>query len=1072
MRTVIRTKITIIALLIAINCSSQNVGINATGALADPSAALDVVSSNKGLLVPRVALTALNNPLPIIAPLTSLMIYNTATAGVLPNNVVPGYYYWDGAKWVSLSGAISGGNNWNLLGNAGTTAGTNFLGTTDLNDLVVKTNSLERMRVLAGSGYVGVGTNAPTAPLDIHSNSNVTSQVITRFKRNGTNAGLTNGGIYIIEGASPGDWNSITANKDMGIYFDLDGNNTISSYTNGLVIAPWNAPVLGESGIKITEMGSVGIGTTSPGYQLDVVQPDGTKHAIASFANTNRDRRLEIIQDISTDPLQFVGLNVRENGSALGRDFIIQTGGTERMRINYTNGNVGIGTNAPAAMLHVGGSSSVPMVGIESTPSWPASIGGLTYDSWPYITGVGTAAVVGYHQNGGDMNNALTSSFTGFQANQWPINWTGGNGYGFRANVAAGTNRWAFYADNATSYFGGNVGVGNPLPINHKLQVVKDLGSNAVNYTLIGQHHLQFAVGKASDNKEIEIGMTDDGVGIIQSHEISVGYNALALNPVNGNVGIGTTVPNNKLEITTLVANTSGLRFTNLTSASPSSAANGKSLSVDVNGDVILVPSAVASAGTEWSLTGNAGTSAGTNFLGTIDLQDLVFKTNATEKMRVLTGGNVGIGTTTPGDKLEVNGRGQFLTTISDHALRLVADGTNAESKLQFTNNGASVEWGSIFGFGTGGGELQFSTASSPKMTITAGGNVGIGLPNPSYKLDVFGGAARIQENSTTGILGTLSLWGKNSTAVQPNIRAWNIYNMNEYAGLKGLVFWEYYDRNGNGALCDDLPIDCTPRMIIQNGDGHVGIGTYIPTSQLDISNADLSRTLNSMKNFNGIGNTDAAFIGGVDAGYSNTGVYILQKDALGFASPGTYLMNVVSNNVSQVVVNGAGQVGVGTTAPTPTSLLSVNGDADKIGGGAWSVFSDERVKHNINKYNKGLDAILKINPVSFQYNGKGGYKADGKTYVGIIAQEIEKVLPGTVSKVQTSDFEDQRLFNASELTFTLINAVKELQAQITSLKQENSDLKTSMAKLNDLEAKVELLLKINSKISNQTATK
>jgi hypothetical protein len=78
---------------------SQNVGINGTAATPDPSAMLDVSAINKGLLIPRVALTAANVAGPVTSPLTSLLIYNTATAGTSPNDVVPGFYFWDGSKW-------------------------------------------------------------------------------------------------------------------------------------------------------------------------------------------------------------------------------------------------------------------------------------------------------------------------------------------------------------------------------------------------------------------------------------------------------------------------------------------------------------------------------------------------------------------------------------------------------------------------------------------------------------------------------------------------------------------------------------------------------------------------------------------------------------------------------------------------------------------------------------------------------------------------------------------------------------------------------------------------------------
>jgi hypothetical protein len=65
----------------------------------DSSSILDVYSSNKGLLVPRIALTASNVAAPVNNPATSLMVYNTATAGTPPNNVVPGFYYWAGSRW-------------------------------------------------------------------------------------------------------------------------------------------------------------------------------------------------------------------------------------------------------------------------------------------------------------------------------------------------------------------------------------------------------------------------------------------------------------------------------------------------------------------------------------------------------------------------------------------------------------------------------------------------------------------------------------------------------------------------------------------------------------------------------------------------------------------------------------------------------------------------------------------------------------------------------------------------------------------------------------------------------------
>jgi hypothetical protein len=69
----------------------------------ESSAQLDVNATDKGFLPPRVSLQATNNPLPINTPAAGLLVYNTATAGTPPNNVIPGYYYWNGIMWDKLS---------------------------------------------------------------------------------------------------------------------------------------------------------------------------------------------------------------------------------------------------------------------------------------------------------------------------------------------------------------------------------------------------------------------------------------------------------------------------------------------------------------------------------------------------------------------------------------------------------------------------------------------------------------------------------------------------------------------------------------------------------------------------------------------------------------------------------------------------------------------------------------------------------------------------------------------------------------------------------------------------------
>jgi uncharacterized protein (TIGR02145 family) len=71
--------------------------------MPDPSAVLDLKSHVKGLLPPRLSLVALNVPDPVVSPAIGLHVYNTDTAGISPNTVYPGDYYWNGSRWVAIS---------------------------------------------------------------------------------------------------------------------------------------------------------------------------------------------------------------------------------------------------------------------------------------------------------------------------------------------------------------------------------------------------------------------------------------------------------------------------------------------------------------------------------------------------------------------------------------------------------------------------------------------------------------------------------------------------------------------------------------------------------------------------------------------------------------------------------------------------------------------------------------------------------------------------------------------------------------------------------------------------------
>jgi hypothetical protein len=82
--------------------ATGQVSISTDGSAPDGSAMLDVKSTNKGILLPRVELSALNSNGPVVTPAIGLQVYNTSTAGTPPNNVTPGYYCWNGTRWIPI----------------------------------------------------------------------------------------------------------------------------------------------------------------------------------------------------------------------------------------------------------------------------------------------------------------------------------------------------------------------------------------------------------------------------------------------------------------------------------------------------------------------------------------------------------------------------------------------------------------------------------------------------------------------------------------------------------------------------------------------------------------------------------------------------------------------------------------------------------------------------------------------------------------------------------------------------------------------------------------------------------
>lgn len=162
--TPIKTTLVLAGLLLGGTAfAQQGIGTNNP----NPDAALDISTPTKGLLMPRVALTATNSPAPLSANVEGMTVYNTATAGTAPNDVTPGYYFNDGTQWVKVADASLVGTDPDITDDAWVDDPANsqvHLGT--LSDGAT-TRPVGTEVVIKDDGKVGIGTATPSDQLDI-----------------------------------------------------------------------------------------------------------------------------------------------------------------------------------------------------------------------------------------------------------------------------------------------------------------------------------------------------------------------------------------------------------------------------------------------------------------------------------------------------------------------------------------------------------------------------------------------------------------------------------------------------------------------------------------------------------------------------------------------------------------------------------------------------------------------------------------------------------------------------------------------------------------------------------------
>jgi hypothetical protein len=174
-------------------------------------------------------------------------------------------------------------------------------------------------------------------------------------------------------------------------------------------------------------------------------------------------------------------------------------------------------------------------------------------------------------------------------------------------------------------------------------------------------------------------------------------------------------------------------------------------------------------------------------------------------------------------------------------------------------------------------------------------------------------------------------------------------------------------------------------------------------------------------------------------------------------------------NSGDRITVTTAGLVGIGTTAPTST--LSVNGVADKPGGGQWAVFSDARLKKNVKPLEGALERLMCLQGVSFEYKDPEAIHELPGVQIGMIAQEVEKIFPDWVDTAPNG-MKRLSVHGFEALTVEAMRQLrKEKDAQLTELETANAKLqKETDAKLAAFESANTQIREENKKLQKELA--
>lgn len=363
-----------------------------------------------------------------------------------------------------------------------------------------------------------------------------------------------------------------------------------------------------------------------------------------------------------------------------------------------------------------------------------------------------------------------------------------------------------------------------------------------------------------------------------------------------------------------------------------------------------------------------------------------------------------------------VNGESFGFDTIrlKENNLRIGFDDTSVgafpSNNWEIRANDTTSGGASFLGFADmNTGALSFlveAGAAANALRVTSNGNIGVGTAAPGLDITVNTSdtpAVRLDQNNTGGF----------------SAQTWDI-------GANEANFF-VRDLTGGSRLSFRIRPGAPTSSIDIAANGNVGVGTASPKTRIDLKQAEDS------------------FIGGLHLRRATTndtwGIATGNDNNLyiGYASDASLADAAADFNVVPMIITASNRVGIGTL--TPDQRLSVGGDASKTTGGSWLTLSDRRLKNIKAPFTTGLDAVMKLQPIRFEYrtNAALGLNSD-RELVGFSAQEVQQVVPEAVR----TNSEGYLMVNNDPIIWTMLNAIKEQQKEIVELKRQIRQLRAT----------------------------